>query len=119
MSEKSYEEMVTEAKGRITEITPQEAIARRDRGSVVYVDVREPQEWNLFRIPGAIHVPLAKISELGPAQVAHDQQVVLYCSRGNRSALAADALQQSGYTNVASMAQGIMGWVSAGGAVEE
>jgi rhodanese-related sulfurtransferase len=119
VSEKSYEEQVAEAKGRIREITPQEAIALKERGDVVYVDVREPQEWNLFRIPGAMHVPLARVSELGPEQLAHDRQVVLYCARGNRSALAADSMQQLGYTNVASMAQGIMGWVNAGGAVEE
>jgi rhodanese-related sulfurtransferase len=119
VSEKSYEERVAEAKGRIKEITPQEAIALHARGDVVYVDVREPQEWNLFRIPGAMHVPLAKLPEIGPDQVARDRHVVLYCSRGNRSALAADTMQKSGYGNVVSMSQGIMGWVSAGGAVEE
>ena len=119
MNEKSHEEMVAEARSRIREITPQEAMMLHARGDVVYVDVREPQEWNLFRIPGAVHVPLARISDISPEQVARDRQVVLYCSRGGRSALATDAMQQLGYTNVASMAQGIMGWVSAGGAVEE
>lgn len=119
MTEPSYDQLVADAKTRIREITPKEAIALRERGDVIYVDVREPQEWNLFRIPGAVHVPLAKIGEVTPEQVARDRHVVLYCSRGNRSALATDAMQKLGYTNVASMAQGIMGWVSAGGAVEE
>jgi rhodanese-related sulfurtransferase len=119
MSEQSYDQMVADAKSRIREITPQEAITLRERGDVIYVDVREPQEWNLFRIPGAVHVPLATIANVTPEKVARDRQVVLYCARGGRSALAPDAMQKLGYTNVVSMAQGIMGWVSAGGAVEE
>ncbi|HEX5438874.1 MAG TPA: rhodanese-like domain-containing protein [Gemmatimonadaceae bacterium] len=120
MSEKSYEEMVSEAKGRIREITPREAITLREQdGAVVYLDVREPQEWNLFRIPGAVHVPLSRVAQITPEQIACDRQVILYCSRGNRSALATDTMQQMGFTNVVSMAEGIMGWVNAGGAVEE
>ncbi|MBM4191443.1 MAG: sulfurtransferase, partial [Gemmatimonadetes bacterium] len=50
--------------------------------------------------------------------VPRDRALVIYCAGGNRSALAADTLQQMGYTNVASMAGGWGAWVAAGGAVE-
>jgi rhodanese-related sulfurtransferase len=44
---------------------------------------------------------------------------VLHCAGGHRSALAADVLQEIGYTNVAHLTVGFNGWKSAGGAVEE
>ncbi len=47
------------------------------------------------------------------------QPIVIYCARGNRSALAADTLQQMGYTDVTSMADGFGGWIAVGGPVED
>jgi rhodanese-related sulfurtransferase len=121
MTEKSYEEQVAEAKSRVTEVTAAEAVSLRRAGDgVVFLDVREPNEWNLFRIPGAVHVPLATVRDrVRDAVPPSAGRVVVYCARGNRSALAADAMRELGYANVASLAGGIMGWVSAGGEVEE
>jgi rhodanese-related sulfurtransferase len=53
------------------------------------------------------------------AQVSRDQKVVVYCARGNRSALAADTLQQMGYADATSMAEGFGGWVAIGGPIED
>jgi rhodanese-related sulfurtransferase len=47
------------------------------------------------------------------------QRVVIYCARGNRSALAALTLKQMGYQNVASMARGIQGWADVNGEIED
>jgi rhodanese-related sulfurtransferase len=50
--------------------------------------------------------------------IERDQRVVIYCARGNRSALAALTMKHMGYANVASMARGFMGWADIGGEVE-
>jgi rhodanese-related sulfurtransferase len=110
MDQRTYEEMVADAKTRIREVTPREALEGRRAGDdAVFLDVREPQEWNLFRIPGAVHVPLAALRDQVEGAVPRDRKVIIYCARGNRSALAADAMQELGYHDVASLAQGIRG----------
>jgi rhodanese-related sulfurtransferase len=120
MSEQSFEERVAEARGRIREVPASEAIAMRGNGKrVVYLDVREQREWNLFRVPGAVHIPLASVREQAARAIESDQCVVVYCARGGRAALAADALRELGYTDVVSVAGGVLGWVFAGGELEE
>lgn len=120
MDGKSYEEQVAEAKSRVTEVPPADAVALRRAGDgVVFVDVREPNEWNLFRIPGAVHVPLGAVRDTVREAVPAERRVVVYCARGNRSALAADAMRELGYGSVVSLAGGIMAWMGAGGDVEE
>ena len=52
------------------------------------------------------------------ALVPRDKHIVIYCQSGNRSAFAADTLQQMGYDDVASMSRGIIGWVDDGGEVD-
>lgn len=111
MSYKTGEDLLEEARARITEITPAEVGALRERGEkIVYLDVREPNEWNLGRIPGAVFLPRgqleSKVEELAP----RESRVIIYCARGNRSALAADTMQQMGYDNVASMSGGFQQW---------
>ncbi len=120
MTEKSYEQLVAEAKARIAEVTPREAIAIREREpGAVFLDVREPPEWNLFRIPGAVWVPLGQVEGTVAEKVPRDAKVIVYCRSGNRSALAADSMRRMGYADVASLAQGIVGWSDQGGELEQ
>ena len=91
--------------------------ARSER--VVYLDVREPNEWNLGRLPHAIHLPRGNLETKVEAVIDRNQKVVIYCARGNRSALAALTMKQMGYENVASMARGFQGWADINGEVEE
>src|SRR4051794_3910644 len=64
MEPKSSEQDASEAKHSVSELAPAEVIAMHKRGDdVVYLDVREQQEWNLFRIPGAVHVPLGAVGQ--------------------------------------------------------
>lgn len=122
MSDPTYEERVRQAKTRIREITVADALQRRRTGGAgapVMVDVREQNEWNLFRIPGAVHVPLGSVTAQAAEKIPRDREVVLYCASGNRSALAADSLQEMGYQHVASLAGGIRGWANAGGEMED
>jgi adenylyltransferase/sulfurtransferase len=104
----------------IREVSPDELRQMRERGApVTCVDVREPNEWNLFRIPGALHLPLGKIEDAVESALALDAEVVVYCGRGNRSQTAAELMRRKGYTHVSSLAGGIMGWIGSGGEIEE
>lgn len=116
---KTGRELLEEARARITEVSAADVIEMRERGEdAVYVDVREQNEWNLGRIPGAKFLARGHLESKIEGMVPRDRRVILYCARGNRSAFAADTLQQMGYANVASMAGGWAAWVAAGGDVE-
>ena len=116
---KSAAQLIAEAKGRITETTAGETIARMAQGApVVLVDVREDREWNVGHAAGAQHMSRGTLESKIDGAVPRDADVVLYCAGGNRSALAAVNLQEMGFTNVKSMIGGFRAWVDAGGAVE-
>lgn len=120
VAHKTGEDLITEAKEQIQEVSPEDVKAMIARGeNVVYLDVREPNEWNLGRIPKAVHLPRGNLETKIEALVDRQQRVVIYCARGNRSALAALTMQQMGYEKVSSMARGFGGWVDVGGEVED
>lgn len=103
--------MIEEARGRIKEVTPAEVAELRARGEkAVYLDVREPNEWNLGRMPGSVFLPRGHLESKVEDAVQRDAKVIIYCARGNRSVLAADTLQQMGYEDVASMSGGFQQW---------
>src|SRR5205823_6396185 len=85
---------------------------------VVCLDIREKPEVNLGRIPGAVHLARGSMETKIEALIPREKRVVIYCANGNRSAFAADTLQQMGYRDVASMAGGFRDWVALGGDVE-
>jgi rhodanese-related sulfurtransferase len=118
---KTAAELFAEAKERITQVTPaqlREMLARGD--DVAVIDVREPNEWNLGHLPGAMHIPRGVLeSGVERAGVPRERKVVLYCASGNRSALAAEMLGLMGYRDVASMAGGFKAWALSGGEVED
>lgn len=119
MPNKSGADLIAEAKQRIREVSPREAVAeRKAAGETVFLDVREPNEWNLGHVPGAVHIPRGQLESQVERRIPREARVLIYCAAGNRSALAADTMQQMGYTNVASVADGWRGWVHAGGDVE-
>lgn len=116
---KSGSELVAEAKTRITEIDAANAIVQQKKGGTVFLDVREPAEWNLGHVPDAVHIPRGQLEGKVEALVGRDKNVVIYCAGGSRSALAADTLQQMGYDRVASLKGGFRGWTEGGGDVED
>jgi molybdopterin/thiamine biosynthesis adenylyltransferase/rhodanese-related sulfurtransferase len=113
-----YHDLVRRAKEQITEVTAAELAARRDAPPVL-VDVREAYEAATGIIPGARLAPRGVLEKALP-QIAPDTstEVVLYCTVGNRSALAALVLAQMGYTAVASLAGGIAHWRANGFPIE-
>jgi rhodanese-related sulfurtransferase len=119
MAPKSGTDLINDAKTRIREVTPKEVREMRTRGEkATYLDVREPNEWNLGHLPGAMHIPRGTLETKVEAAIPRDRKIVIYCASGNRSALAADTLQQMGYGDVVSMSAGFTGWAQSGGEVE-
>jgi len=92
-------------------LTATELKAELDRGdTVVVLDVREPQEYQINKIPGSILIPLGDLPkryvELDP-----DANIVAQCKSGVRSAKAQDFLRSKGFTHVRNLTGGILGWV--------
>lgn len=119
MTYKTAADMIADAKSRIREVSVADVHASLGTpGAPILLDVREPQETNLGRIPGAIVVPRGTLETKIEALIPRDAKVVVYCAGGNRSAFAADTMQVMGYRDVASMAGGWSAWVGVGGPVE-
>jgi rhodanese-related sulfurtransferase len=108
--------LVTDAKSRVKECTVADVRTRQTAGEkFVLVDVREDGEFAAGHLPGAVHIGKGVIERDIEAKVPDPATpLVLYCGGGFRSALAADAIQKMGYTNVISMDGGWSGWVKAG-----
>jgi rhodanese-related sulfurtransferase len=108
--------IVADAKSRIAECTVADARARQAAGDTfLLIDVREESEFAAGHIPGAIHLGKGVIERDVEGKVPDPATpLVLYCGGGFRSALAADALQKMGYTNVISMDGGWRAWTEQG-----
>jgi rhodanese-related sulfurtransferase len=113
--------VVNDAKGRIREVNVAETQQRmRDDKNVKLVDVREDNEWNDAHAAGAIHLGKGIIErDIEMTVPDKNTELILYCGGGYRSALAADVLQDMGYTNVFSLAGGWRAWKEAGAPTEK
>ena len=94
-----------------TEITSVELKQRLDRGDALkIVDVREPNEYQINRIAGSTLIPLGDVpkryTELNP-----DDEIVVHCKMGGRSAKAADLLRSVGFKRVLNLKGGILDWI--------
>jgi len=112
--------LVQDAKKRVRETTPEEVRRRQETGERFHLlDVREDNEWERGRALGAIHMGKGIIErDIERAFPDRDEEVILYCGGGFRSALAADTLAKMGYTNVVSMDGGWKRWRELGFPVE-
>ena len=110
-----FQKLVAEAKTRIKEISPNDAVHEVGCGAATLIDVRSAEDWNAGHARGAKHLDRGEI-ELGiEEQVPNlDQRIICYCGGGSRSALVAESLQKMGYRNVRSMSGGFRAWQEAG-----
>jgi|SRR5882672_230917 len=113
--------LVNDAKSRIREVSVEETIERMKANSGArLIDVREDNEWQTAHAAGAEHLGKGILERDIEAEVPDKEtELILYCGGGFRSALAADVLQQMGYTNVFSMAGGWKAWKDSGAPLSE
>ena len=91
-------------------------LARLRESGVVVVDVRQPDEFERARVPGARLIPLADVPER-IEEIPDDQRIYVICGSGPRSARAVEYLNQQGYDTV-NVAGGTKAWLDAGHPVE-
>jgi molybdopterin/thiamine biosynthesis adenylyltransferase/rhodanese-related sulfurtransferase len=113
-------ELLKTLRATVPEVDPERAAAEMARDAPpVLLDVRDRDEWDQGRVPGATHVSKGML-EMRIEQLVPDRarRVLLYCAGGNRSLLAAESLQRLGYRDVASIAGGFKRWKDEGKPVE-
>jgi len=108
----TYRELLAQVKSEIDEISTIEAHERLDSSDgSLFVDVREPDEWDEGHIPGAIYTGRGRLEQRIEGLVPDKARpLVVYCSAGSRSAFAAKALEELGYVNVVNLAGGFQDW---------
>ena len=95
-----------------TDITAEELKERLNKGETpVIIDVREDWEYQETNIAGAQNIPLGTLPQrLDDLEDLKEQEVIVHCKSGARSASAKAFLQQQGFSNVRNLLGGIMGY---------
>jgi len=92
------------------EIAAEQLKKRIDAGENLFVlDVRNPNEYQICRIPGTTLVPLPELPAR-LAEVPKDQEVIVHCKMGGRSAKAIEFLKTQGYSKLLNLTGGILAW---------
>ncbi|MGD0983572.1 MAG: molybdopterin-synthase adenylyltransferase MoeB [Acidimicrobiales bacterium] len=109
----SFRDMLNQVRRDIVEVDPASADAVFDRA--IFLDVREADEYAQGAVPGALHLPRGLLELQVEGRIPDKtSKIIVYCAGGTRSALAAQALGQLGYSDVASMAGGFNRWKDEG-----
>jgi molybdopterin/thiamine biosynthesis adenylyltransferase/rhodanese-related sulfurtransferase len=96
--------------GQLAEITVEELKARLDRGDKVFIlDVRNPEECQICRLPGSVLLPLPQLPQRF-AELPKDRELVVHCKSGMRSARAIQFLRQQGFERLKNLKGGILAW---------
>ncbi|MBI3903842.1 MAG: rhodanese-like domain-containing protein [Nitrosomonadales bacterium] len=117
---KRYDDLIADALTRVKEILPWDLDKRLKAGNApLLLDLREPSEFAALHIPGSINVPRGVLEQacewdydetIPELVTGREREIVAICRSGRRSALAADVMQQMGFTKVVSLKLGIRGW---------
>lgn len=85
---------------------------RLDAGDkFIFIDVREPHEFDEFNL-GANLIPLGTVPERIGDFIDHkDDEIIIHCRSGKRSAMAQSMFQQAGFTNVRNVEGGVLDWI--------
>ncbi len=126
MARRTLAELVADAKAGIEELSVDQLQQEIETGEMTVIDIRDVRErWDRGTIPGAKSMPRGMLefwfdpeSPYFRDGLRFDGRYVLYCAAGQRSALAARALHEIGYLDVAHLEVGFNGWAAAGGDVE-
>ncbi|SMN01654.1 Rhodanese-related sulfurtransferase [uncultured Candidatus Thioglobus sp.] len=115
-----YQQLIVAALKSVDEIFPWDLEEEIEQApDLILLDIREQDEFEMMHIENSLHVPRGVLEgacvwnydDTVPALAkARDQNIVLICRSGNRSVLAAQTMQQMGFTKVRSLKMGIKGW---------
>jgi len=109
----SPRDLLNAAKASITEVDTDEAATRLNTS--IFLDVREPEEYEQGAVPGAVHLPRGNLEFQVEGRLPDkDAPVVVYCAGGVRSAFAAQTMGALGYSNVSSLIGGFNRWKDSG-----
>lgn len=106
------DDLLAEARAAVSPMDADGAEALLAAGAVV-LDVREPAEFDMGHLPGAVNVPRGVLEfRVGdhPALCDKDAAILLYCKNGGRSTLAAHTLKRMGFDAVKMLVGGFDGW---------
>ncbi len=97
---------------RMDEITVHELKARLDKGEKLFIlDVRNPNEYQISRLSGSVLIPLPELHHR-LHEIPKDQEVIVHCKMGGRSAQAIEIMKQHGFTNLKNLVGGINAWAT-------
>ena len=121
-----FKDLVARAEARVKSLTPEQVNELRQQEGVLLVDLRDIRELKREgKIPGAFHVPRGMLefwidpdSPYYKPQFEAADQVILYCNKGWRSALAAESLLEMGCDGVSHMGGGLESWLEQGREIE-
>jgi rhodanese-related sulfurtransferase len=115
-----YQRLVVKALRSVDEVLPWDLEEEIEQNpGLIVLDIREPDEFEMMHIKGSLHVPRGVLEgacvwnydDTIPALAkSRDQNIIVVCRSGNRSALAALTMQQMGFKQVRSLKLGIKGW---------
>jgi rhodanese-related sulfurtransferase len=94
------------------EISVAQAKEKYDSGAFL-LDVRQPEEWNEYHVPGSTLIPLGELKNR-VGELPKDKEIVVVCRSGNRSQEGRDILLSAGFDQATSMAGGVLDWRAAG-----
>jgi rhodanese-related sulfurtransferase len=101
-------------RGGYGDVTVQEARSLiEDKPDLVILDVRTASEYEDGHIEGAVNIPVQELSARFD-ELSNEDELLVYCRAGNRSAQAVGLLQDVGFTKIYHMDAGITGWIEAG-----
>lgn len=106
------DDLLNTARQNLHIIHAQEAEGLMASGAIM-LDVREPSEFDMGHLPGAVHIPRGLLEFMvgnHPALQTQDHDIVVYCKNGGRSTLAADLLQRMGFKKIHMLSGGFDDW---------
>ena len=125
MVARGFKDMVAQANADVAAMPVDQALDLVGNDTVVFVDVRETQEFQAGAIPGSVHAPRGLLefiadpeAPIHKPELASGKKLIIYCGTGARSALSAQTLKQMGLDDVVNLTGGIAAWKQAGGVVE-
>ena len=114
-------QMIMDAKGQLGTVGAEAAAGELASAAAVFVDVREPEEWQHGHIDGSVPAPRGLLEFIAdPTSPRHNEamdpakRTIVVCASGARATLAALTLKTMGYADAVVMEDGLKGWAEAG-----